>query len=90
MYKFIGHDSWRGRFDIPDTRSWFEKKNRFYGRVEILRPIPWFYVGQKDIMVTDLIKWYTDAAIFTFINDHFITIEELDKEGNVENVEIND
>jgi hypothetical protein len=35
MYKFIGHDSWRGRFDIPDTRSWFEKKNRFLKKLTI-------------------------------------------------------
>jgi hypothetical protein len=82
MYKFIGHDSWRGGFTIPDFRNHFEKMGDFYGKVDILRPIPWFYVGQKDIKIGDVAKWYTDAAIFTLINDHFITVEELDKEGN--------
>jgi hypothetical protein len=85
MYKLIGHDSWRDRFEIPDTRSHFEKMARFYGKVEILRPLWFFHEGQKDVKVENLTKFFTDAAIFSFINDKFITIEELNKEGKIVN-----
>ena len=81
MYTFIGHDNW-GR-SMPDHRRFFEKYGRYHGKVEILRPLLWFYVGQPNIKVQDLAKWFTDEAIFQLVNDKFITIEELDKEGNV-------
>ena len=86
MYTFIGHDNWRQ--PMPNYRRHFEKMGRFYGKVEILRPLLWFHEGQKGVKVDDLAKWFTDEAIFQLVNDKFITIEELDKEGNVVNVEI--
>jgi hypothetical protein len=68
---------------MPDYRTHFEKMGRFYGKVEILRPLLWFYVGQPNIKVEDLAKRFTNEAIFQLVNDKFITIEELDREGNV-------
>jgi hypothetical protein len=85
MLTFIGHESWRGEFQFPETKTHFEKMASFYGKVEILRPLLWFYVGQKNVKVEDLSKWFTDGAIFTMINDHFIKVEELDKEGKIAN-----
>lgn len=88
MYRFIGHDNW-GR-SMPDHRRHYERFGRYYGKVEILRPLLWFYVGQPNIKVEQLAKWFTDEALFQLVHDKFITIEELDKLGNVVNVEIND
>lgn len=88
MYKFIGHDNWSRR--MPDDGRHYERMSRFYGKVEILRPLLWFYVGQPNINVEQIAKWFTDEAIFQLVHDKFIIIEELDTKGNIVNTEIND
>lgn len=77
MYNFIGHESWKDKLEMPDNRGYFEKNACLYGEVKILRPLMFFHQGQKDVKVENLAKFFTDAAIFSFINDHFITVEEI-------------
>jgi hypothetical protein len=83
MYKFIGKQNWKDEYIIPDTRGHFEKYAKFYGKVEILRPLWFFHEGQQGITLKDLLKFYQDQAIYCFINDGFITIEELNSKGEV-------
>jgi hypothetical protein len=81
MIFFVGHDSWR--YSMPDNRTHFEKMSMYYGEVKILRPLMFFHEGQENVKISDLTKFFTEQAIFTFIHDKFIEIEELDKEDNV-------
>lgn len=69
MYTFVGHDNWSRK--MPEYN--FESK--YFGKVEILRPLLWFYVGQKNIKIEDLTKWFTDEAIGQLAHDKFIIVE---------------
>lgn len=77
----MGDNNWSR--NMPDFRTHYQKMGKFYGKVEILRPILWYYIGQQNVKVEDLAKRFTDEAIFQLVHDKFITIEELDRDGKI-------
>jgi len=67
MYFFIDHNMDRMPFDPT-----FLENHDSCG-IEILRPASmWFYVGQKNVTLGDLRKWFTEEAILALEVDGFI------------------
>ncbi len=65
---FIGDDNWLKSIDF-DNKNFIEDKN-----VLVLRPILFFYSGEKTLL-SDIKKHFTDIAINKLVHDNYIKIK---------------